>query len=121
MTTFTMTQEKLESIILEAKQAAKQATEEYIANQLGGVDQFACGFGWTIISEFEGKRIKGNTKIGRLLKKCGIDQNWQRQFEIWNPSGTYFQNVDCKEIGAQAAAEVFRKHGFKAYANSRLD
>jgi hypothetical protein len=29
--------------------------------------------------------------------------------------------VDCKEIGAQAAADVFKKYGFTAYAGSRLD
>jgi hypothetical protein len=32
-----------------------------------------------------------------------------------------FQNIDCKEAGAQAAAKVLQKYGFTAYAGSRMD
>jgi hypothetical protein len=31
------------------------------------------------------------------------------------------QNVDTLEAGADAAAKVFQKYGFEAYAGSRLD
>jgi hypothetical protein len=33
----------------------------------------------------------------------------------------YVQNVDTLEAGAQAAADVFKRYGFTAYAGSRLD
>lgn len=117
----TMTQEQLENIIFEACTAANDAAKAYIKDTLNWSDTGACGFAWVRIVEFEGKQIKGNTKVGRLLKKCGISQNYARLFEIWNPSAVHFQNVDCKLVGAQAAAEVFKQYGFKAYAGSRLD
>jgi hypothetical protein len=31
------------------------------------------------------------------------------------------QNIDTLEAGAEAAAKVFEKYGFQAYAGSRLD
>lgn len=116
-----MTVERLESIIREAHEAAYIAADKYFKEKLGGRDQFACGFAWTSIYEFEGKKINGNTKIGRMLKKCGVTQNYNRVFHIWNPSGYPVQNVDTLEAGARAAAEVFQKHGFKSFAGSRLD
>lgn len=120
-----MTIEQLESslasILNEAHEAAYKAAADFFNNKLGGQDQLACGFAWVNIYEFNGQQIKGNTKVGRILKKGGIDQNWNRTFEIWNPSGFPCQNVDTLEHGAKAAAEVFRKYGFTAYAGSRLD
>ena len=52
-----------------------------------------------------------------LFRSKSYDGAWQ----IWNPSGLHCQNVDAKEAGAYAAAEVFKKYGFTAYAGSRLD
>ena len=110
------TQEQLEAILKEAAEAAMAAANKFYQEQLGGQDRYACGFAWV---EFDG--IKGNTKLGRMLKKAGVRQNWERKFEIWNPSGHMCQNVDTKEAGAYAAAEVLKKYGFNAYARSRLD
>jgi hypothetical protein len=56
-----------------------------------------------------------------MLKAAGVRQDYTKAFQIWNPSGLSVQNVDCKEVGAQAAADVFKKYGFTAYAGSRLD
>ena len=109
-------QEQLEAILKEAAEAAMVAANKFYQEQLEGQDRYACGFAWV---EFDG--IKGNTKLGRMLKKAGVRQNWERQFEIWNPSGHMCQNVDTKEAGAYAAAEVLKKYGFNAYARSRLD
>ena len=116
-----MTVERLESIIREAHEAAYIAADKYFKEKLDGRDQFSCGFAWTSIREYEGKKINGNTKIGRMLKKCGITQNYARTFHIWNPSGYPVQNVDTLSAGATAAAEVFKKYGFGASAGSRLD
>lgn len=109
-------QEQLEVIIKEAVDAAIVASDKFYKEKLGGQDMYSCGFAWI---EFDG--IKGNTKLGRMLKKAGIRQNWERKFEIWNPSGHYCQNMDTKEAGAYAAAEVLKKYGFNVYARSRLD
>jgi len=110
------TQEQVNNIVAEAKSAARVAAEKFFKERLGGQDQYACGFAWVEIA-----KIKGNTKLGRMLKAAGVEQDWKRTFSIWNPSNMNCQNVDTKEAGADAAAEVFEKYGFSAYAGSRLD
>lgn len=116
-----MEQTWIKAILENAEQAAKKAAQEYYTNELGGQDRGACGFGWVVITEYEGKRIKGNTKVGRTLKAVGVNQNWQRLFEVWSPARFPAQNVDVHLAGAQAYAQVLREVGFTAYAQSRLD
>jgi hypothetical protein len=110
------TQEQVNNIVVEAKTAAREAAMKFIQERLGGRDQYACGFAWTNIY-----RVKGNTKIGRMLKAAGVRQDYSRTFQLWNPAGYPVQNIDTLETGARAAADVFRKYGFEAYAGSRLD
>ncbi len=110
------TQDQVNAIVAEAKQAAREAADKFFQEKLNGQDQFACGFAWVDIYG-----IKGNTKLGKMLKAAGVRQDYTRAFQIWNPSGLGVQNVDCKEVGARAAALVFAKYGFEAYAGSRLD
>jgi|SRR5690606_8556630 len=121
----TITLEQLETniqaIIDEAETAAYSAAKSFFSDVLGGQDKYACGFAWVNLYEFNGQRITGNNKTGRILKKAGITQNYNRTFEVWNPSRFPCQNVDTLEHGAKAAAAVFSKYGFKAYAGSRLD
>jgi hypothetical protein len=107
---------KVDAIVAEAKQAARQAAEQFFQEKLGGRDQFACGFAWVDIFG-----VKGNTKLGRAFKEAGVNKSYSGAFQIWNPSEMYVQNVDTLEAGAQAAADVFKKYGFTAYAGSRLD
>lgn len=101
---------------------AKVAADKFFQEKLDGIDQYACGFAWvTIYPEH-----KGNTKAGReerkILESLGMRKDWTgKAYEIWNPSGHGCQNVDTKEAGAVAAANVLKKYGFKAYAGSRLD
>lgn len=106
-------QSEVNAIIKEAKEAAnKAAMSRY--NQYG--DTGACGFAWVEIF-----KIKGNTKIGKKLKAAGVNQNYARVFQIWNPSGVHVQSVDVLETGAVAAAKVLESYGFVSYAGSRLD
>lgn len=87
-----------------------------------GRDRYACGFAWvTIYPEH-----KGNTTAGRAERKVIEAMGFRKDhtgkaYEYWNPSKWGGQNVDVKEAGARAAANVLRKYGFKAYAGSRLD
>ena len=115
------TVDQIEQILEQAQQAGRQAADQYFEQQLGGQDQYACGFAWITIHSWQGQKLKGNTKLGRAMKAAGIEQNYNREFQIWNPSGHGCQNVETKECGARAAAQVFRAHGFEAYAGSRLD
>ncbi len=112
------TQSDINSIIAEARQEAAKAANQFFQEKLGGQDQYACGFAWVDIS-----KVKGNTKLGKMFKAAGVEQSYSRHkaFSIWNPSGHKCQNVDTKEAGAYAAAQVFKKYGFEAYAGSRLD
>ena len=111
------TVDQVKAIVAEAKTEARKAADDFFQTKLGGVDQYACGFAWVDIYG-----IKGNTKLGKTLKAAGIERSdWKKCFSIWNPGEHGAQNIDTKEAGAQAAAKVFEKYGFRAYAGSRLD
>jgi hypothetical protein len=106
----------------EALVAAVSATEKYIQNVLKGEDAFACGFAWVTVQP----KHKGNTKLGReerkVLRALGLELDWTHKRFWWsNPSDSYFQNIDCKEQGARAAAKVLQSYGLDAWAGSRLD
>ena len=110
------TVQELKNILAEACSEATTAADLYFQTKLNGQDAYACGFAWVNIYG-----VKGNTKLGRAMKAAGIRQDYTKAFQIWNPSGHNCQNVDTKEAGARAAADVFKKYGFEAYAGSRLD
>lgn len=101
---------------------ARAAAEKFFQERLNGQDQYACGFAWvTVYPEH-----KGNTKAGKaerkVLEQMGFRKDWTgKAYELWNPSKHGAQNVDTKEAGAVAAANVLKRYGFKAYAGSRLD
>lgn len=107
---------ELQNIMNEAHIAAHAAAEKFFQERLGGQDRWACGFAWVNIWN-----IKGNTKLGRAMKAAGFRKSYDGAWQIWNPSKFPCQNVDTLEAGAYAAAEVFKKYGFTAYAGSRLD
>ena len=110
------TAEKITDIIVEANAAAHKAATEYLNTHYQGDDVGACGFAWVNIWG-----IKGNTKLGRQMKKVFGGKEYNGAYQMWNPSGLGVQNIDVKEAGAKAAAEVLKAYGFKAYAGSRLD
>ena len=57
----------------------------------------------------------------KALKAAGVRKSYTGSYQIWNPAGYGCQNIDTLEAGAEAAAKVFEKYGFRAYAGSRLD
>jgi hypothetical protein len=100
----------------EAKAAAERAAADML-KRIGG-DRMACGFAWVNIHG-----VSLATRQGKEFKKLGFTKGYGKGagIELWNPSGSPVQNIDTKEAGAQAYAEVFKRHGFEAYAGSRLD
>lgn len=112
----TATPEQIPAIVAEAQQAAHTAASKFFNEQLGGQDRYACGFAWVNIYG-----VKGNTRLGKALAACGIRKAYGGGLQMWNPSKFGCQNVDTLEHGAMAAAAVFAKYGFEAYAGSRLD
>lgn len=100
-------------------EAAQAAEAKY--REIGG-DRYACGFAWVTIYP----KHKGNTTLGKaerqVIKALGFTKDWTgKAYQYWNPSKSPVQNIDIKEAGAVAAAAVLTKHGFNAYAGSRLD
>ena len=116
MFSMTVTENQIPAIIQEAKEAAYIAADTYFKQELGGQDAYACGFAWVNIYG-----IKMNTKMGKAFKSAGLSKDYTGSINMWNPSKYGCQNVDTLEAGAQAAADVFKKYGFRAYAGSRLD
>lgn len=112
----TATPEQIPQIVAEAREAAHQAAMKFFREKLGGRDQLCCGFAWVNIYG-----VKGNTKLGRALIQNDVRKSYTGGLQLWNPSAMMVQNVDTLEAGAEAAADVFRKYGFEAYAGSRLD
>jgi len=106
----------IETIHAEATAAARAAAEKYFTEQLGGRDQYACGFSWVTV-----QGIRLNTKIGRAMAAVGFQKSWSRGIYLWNPASMPVQNVDCLYAGAAAYAAVLQGYGFDAYAESRLD
>ena len=107
---------ELQNILNEAQAVAHDAAAKFFQEKLGGQDRYACGFAWVNIYG-----VKGNTKLGRAMKAAGFRKGYDGGYQIWNPSKFPCQNVDTLEAGAYAAAEVFKRYGFTAYAGSRLD
>jgi len=112
----TVTETMIPAIINEAQTAAYEAADKFFKETLGGQDAYACGFAWVNIYG-----VKMNTKIGKAMKAAGLRKDYTGSVCMWNPSKYGCQNVDTLEAGAQAAADVFKKYGFRAYAGSRLD
>lgn len=111
-----VTETQIPAIVEEAKVEAYKAADKFFKEKLGGQDQYACGFAWVNIYG-----VKMNTKIGKAMKAAGLRKDYTGSVCMWNPSKYGCQNVDTLEAGAQAAADVFKKYGFQAYAGSRLD
>ena len=110
------TVEQIRNLVDEAKAKAYAAADEHENKYYPGGGWGACGFAWVNIWG-----IKGNTKLGRVMKAAGIEKDYSGAHSIWNPSKYPTQNVSTLEAGAQAAAQVFKDAGFTAYAGSRLD
>ena len=103
-------------ILAEAEQAAKEASNKYFHDQLGGMDRMLCGFAWINI-----RGIHGNSKLAKVFAKHGIRKDYSGYLCWWNPASFPCQNIDTLEAGALAAGKVLQKYGIDAIAQSRLD
>jgi hypothetical protein len=117
-----ITPEMVPALHEQAKQAAKTAVFDFIQDwteKTGGNEYgepMYCGFAWVELPE-----IKLSTKIGKAWEKVGFKKSWSRGLTLWDPAEHRGQSMDCKEIGAQAYADVLRAYGIKAYMGSRAD
>lgn len=111
----------LGDIVIEAHAAAKNAGYAFLDKHFEGRDGGACGFGWVLIFDEKGGKIRKNSKLGQALEDWGIKKNWEGIYQVWRPGAMHCQSVDAQLEAAYAYADVFKKHGFQAFAQSRLD
>ena len=112
----------LQDIVAEANSAANRACLAFLGKYYEGVDRGPCGFAWVFIYDDENKKIRKNSRLGKALASLGITQGGEGVHNVINPGPSHLvQNVDALLAGAKAYAEVFSRHGFNAFARSRLD
>jgi len=114
-----MTHEQIKD---EMKAVAYDAAHTFITQHMGGEDKGMCGFAWVTLWP----EHKGNTRLGKAERRefeaLGASKDWTgKAWLIWNPSGYPVQNIDTLEVGARAAANLLKQHGFNATCGSRLD
>ena len=113
-----LTATQVQAIVNEAMTTAAEAARRALV-QYG--DRDACGFAWVNIWQHDGKKIRANSKLGKALIAAGVRKDYTGSYCLWNPSKLGVQSIGILETGAYAAAEVFKLHGFTAYAGSRMD
>ena len=113
---------ELVEVLEKAETEAHKASMRYLNDVLKGKDSFPCGFAWVNITGYKGTKITGNTKVGKLLKLAGVDQNYgDRKFQLWMPGRSGCQNVDLAVAGCQGASKVLEAAGFEVDYGSRWD
>ena len=107
----------------EATQAAKKAVVDFLekwnintgGNEYG--EPMYCGFAWVEVPV-----TRTNSKQAKELQSIGFKASWRPKImQLWDPAKHHGQSMDCKEVGAEAYADVLNKYGFKAYMSSRAD
>jgi len=105
----------IQNAVAQAKQAAEQASMALY--QKFGRDAGMCGFAWVDVYV-----SRTNSKEAKELIAAGFRKDYKPKcLSMWNPGGLGVQNIDIKEAGAEAMADILRKAGLNAYAGSRLD
>jgi len=128
---------KFEIAFAEAKEAAKQAFDECqpvpmvvgepstpfgndvdMNKPVHFVADGVCGFAW--VNVYADRR----KPEGKALKEAGVKwDDYRKAFSIWadNFVPGAGQGMQRKAAACQAAARVFREHGYRAYADERID
>jgi len=95
---------------------AQQASQSFFQNKLG-CDAGLCGFAWVDVYV-----DRTNSRQAKELIAAGFKKDYKPKcLSMWNPGGLPVQNIDAKEVGAEALANYLQTLGLKAYAGSRLD
>ena len=108
-----VTAEQIQTGIIQARAEATK----FFYERLGGVDQFACGFGWTEVYV-----DRTNSKQAKELIRAGFRKDYKPKcLTLWDPAGVPTQSISVKEAGAYAYATYLEALGLKAYGCSRMD
>jgi len=113
----------IQDIHIQATAMAQKAVAEFLedwTSKTGGNEYgepMYCGFAWVDVSV-----TRTNSREAKLLESIGFKKSYRpKTMTLWDPAQHRGQSMDCKEVGAQAYADVLRQHGFKAYMGSRAD
>jgi hypothetical protein len=100
-------------VIENARVKASEATNKYIAEN--GEQPFNCGFAWVVVKGVRG--IKAD-----VLKSVGFKKRYDGPgLSLWNPSGSFTQDMSAKMAGAREFADALSEVGIDAHAQCRLD
>ena len=98
----------------EAKNKAVKAVDEFVEKH---GEPMYCGFAWVDVYV-----TRTNSKEAKLLESVGFKKSYRaKTMTMWNPADYNGQSMDCREVGAQAYADVLRAYGFRASMGSRAD
>lgn len=110
------TVDQVKEIFQDAEIASFVESNKYFTETLGGKDNYPCGFAWVEIFG-----VRANSKMGQVLESLGMRKDSYRKAFIMHSRTPNVQNMDVQYLGAEAAAKVLQKAGFRAYATSRID
>jgi hypothetical protein len=103
----------IETLVEQASEAALLAEQAYRA--VYGEPMWPCGFAWVTVKP-------ANCKVAKYLVGKGMARKAHTGgVTVWNPVGSFTQNMDIKEAGSRAFADVLKQHGINAYSESRMD
>jgi hypothetical protein len=115
--------QNITEIHAQATQNAKNAVGSFLDdwNTKTGGNEYGepmyCGFAWVDVAV-----TRTNSKLAKALESVGFRKSYRaKTMTLWDPAQHRGQSMDCKEVGAQAYAEVLRAHGIEAYMGSRAD
>lgn len=103
----------LVDVIENARVKASEATNNYIREN--GEQPFNCGFAWVVVRGVRGKKAD-------VLKSAGFKKRYDGPgLSLWNPSGSFTQDMSAKMAGASEFANALSEVGIDACAQCRLD
>lgn len=113
----------IQDIHNKATMSAKTAVHDFLQdwNEKTGGNEYGepmyCGFAWVDV-----RVERTNSKEAKMLESIGFKKSHMRKtMTKWDPAEHRGQSMDCKEVGAQAYADVLRAYGIKASMGSRAD
>lgn len=109
MTTTTI---NYEAIIEVAKQAAREAFDNYEP-----MNSVICGFASAKI------KLDARTKFGKELVRLGFKDDYcgNHRFSFYDMVGSNTQSIEHKEVAVKAFVEILNECGIDAYVWSKLD
>ncbi len=115
-----MEREQIATILIEAHENGRAAAAETELNMVRAVDQDGRVSNPFPICGFASVRVKGlRGKVLAEFKRRGFEKHYDSGQYLW--VGEYNQSFDMKSAYARGYTQTLIRHGFSAWAESRLD